>query len=56
MVNETTANLDRRRRLQKAAEDFSNEVKTLTNVSEVGLDGSLVSDDEYPSDIDIFVF
>lgn len=56
MINEIITNLDRRKNLQKVAEEFSNKLKTLKNVSEVGLAGSLASDDEYPNDIDVFIF
>jgi hypothetical protein len=53
---EKNFNTERRQRLYRAAEEFSEKLKVIECVSEVGVAGSFASEEEYPLDIDIFIF
>lgn len=54
-MNEEKYNLERKEKLFEAAKIFSKKIHFFSNVLECAVFGSLVSDDIYPNDIDIYI-
>ena len=56
LVDEVTVNRERRECMLKGVEAFAAKLRGIPSVVEVGIAGSLASDDEYPNDIDAVIF